>query len=188
MKYCLRREKLQKVLLDKHLKLTAFAKEAGISRQSLYNMFEGTSVLRAPFQKILDYLQLPIEAVLEREEGSNAHFKTMPLRIRQTALELAQFAKEKKAAVVLFGSRAREKKGGCQSDWDFGVFFHHPNKKQENQLRLLKQKCIEVAFPYRIDIVILNRAPDWFLETVAENYICLEGTLSKERLLHQKAA
>lgn len=188
MKYCLSRGKLGEVLLDKHLKLAELAKEAGISRQSLYNMFKGESVLSTPLQKMVDHLQLPIEALLEREEEADPHFKTMPPRIRQMALELTQFAKEKKAVVILFGSRAREKKSGYQSDWDFGVFFFHKNKKQENQLRLLKQKWIEVAFPYRIDIVILNHAPGWFLETVVEGYICLEGTLSKEQLLHQKAA
>lgn len=184
MKYCLSREKLQKALSGRNITLTAFAKEAGISRQSLYNMFEGESVLSAPFQKMVDHLQVPIEALLEREEETTTHFKTMPPRIRQIALELAQFAKEKKAVLLLFGSRAKQKKRSVQSDWDFGVFFFHRTRKQENRLKLLKQKWIEVAFPYRIDIVILNHAPDWFLETVAENYICLEGTLNKEQLLH----
>jgi predicted nucleotidyltransferase len=70
--------------------------------------------------------------------------------------------------IYLIGSRARGD-STSKSDWDFAIDTGEP--LSWNFFAVLRQNATDIAFPDEIDLVDLNRAPDWFRETTNHDLI-----------------
>lgn len=172
-------------LRQQGLNISRLAVKAGISRQSLYNMFDQESVFNSTMKKILEVLQVSYEEITVNRRSVVAIMSHAPNRIRQGALKLTQFCKENQATLILFGSRARGLET-IRADWDFGLYFHQSNRDQK--LRCLKQKLQEECFPYRIDIANLTSAPKWFLQSIKNDYVIINGDPLPSELFGRSAA
>lgn len=183
----LSQKKLDLLLGQKGLTLSGLARAAGISRQSLYRYFQKEPVFAIPFQKILRVLSVPYPAITEERNLAESILSKAPFRIQKVARALIEFAEKEGGALILFGSRT----GGHEDlsrDWDFGLLLPRHNPATERRFKLLRQEITERAFPHRIDLVNLNLAPRWFLETVARSFVCLHGNVTADDLLKGKAA
>ncbi|HCU25624.1 MAG TPA: hypothetical protein DF383_11465 [Deltaproteobacteria bacterium] len=170
-------EKLKVLLRTRNINLAQLAKRCEISRQSIYQMLQGRPIYNQPFLKMLDYLGVsPEEITEESAEKTLQALQKAPLKLRKVILRLIEFCRKHRAALLLFGSQASGK-AGIASDWDFGVYFANSGAKIE--FRAMKRRLVEQAFPYRLDIVNLNEAPDWFLESIREECVLLEGDWPK---------
>lgn len=182
----LSKKKLEEVLAKRGSSASMLAKECGISRQSIYNMFGKTSVFNTSFEKILKYLNVNLEEITEQRDRVSFLVQKFPNKINKIILELTEFASKNSADLILFGSRASGKMG-ITSDWDFALYFKRANKDKE--LKKIKQAIVEEAFPYRVDIVNLNNAPEWFLSSISNNIIYLRkevGNDGKKTLISHK--
>ena len=177
--FTLDRNKLDAALHDKGLSLSRFAKECRISRQSLYNMFKGKGILTVSFEKLLDYLNVKFKDIVIQPSDLDSIMKEAPESVKKATLELQKFAEVNKADLFLIGSRARGKKG-LRADWDFAIYFKDPKKVKS--LALIKQKIGDLAFPYRIDLVVLSAAPSWFLYSASDEAIRICGYTKKENI------
>ena len=88
-----------------------------------------------------------------------------------------QFLKDKVAdqgAIVLFGSRVNPtlKKN---TDFDIGIYMYRSLSWRE--FANWKIQCEDIAWPYKIDLVDLSRAPKVFIETIKQQMIVLHGKL-----------
>ena len=179
------RQRLEKILNSKGLNLSDLAKECGISRKSLYDMFEGDTIFTTPFKKVLSFLNIEFEEVTKNETSLSPILKEAPANIIKILLQLQTFAKEKNASLFLFGSRARGKKG-IRADWDFAIYFM--DKKRVKNFASFKEKLTDKAFPYSIDIVVLNDAPDWFIDSISNEAILIEGKTSMKEISIERSA
>lgn len=167
------KDKLNFAIKRRGFSLNQLAVKSQVSRQSIYNMLKGGSVFNTTFEKIIDCLGVGYEDVtIGRNEYAAAVMKKAPKIIQSIALELSVFAEENNAAFFLFGSKARGETNN-RADWDFGI--SKLGKKMRRKFIILKQALIEKAFPYRIDIVDMNQAPQWFIESIADDMIVLAG-------------
>lgn len=166
----LEKKKLEKVLKARGLNMSQLSKLCGVSRQSIYNMFGKTSVFNTVFEKILVHLAVDHNKITVGQSREGLIIKTFPDKIAKTAAKLSAFAGQTHADLLLFGSRAKGKRG-FRTDWDFAVRFHKSN--EDKKLKLLKQQCIEESFPFRIDIINLNLAPAWFKDSISDDCIYL---------------
>ncbi len=173
------REKLEKVMISSGLNLAGLAKECGISRRSIYDMFEGRSIFSVPFEKLLKKLGVSALAVTNTQTTISEIFADAPPAILKVALRLEEFAKTNSADLFLFGSRARGKKG-IRADWDFAFSFS--SDEAPESFASFKQEMLDRAFPYRIDIVLLNNAPEWFLSSVRENAVRIAGVTPLKKI------
>lgn len=172
----LSKSKLAQLAAKRGLSLAALAKAAGISRQSLYNMFDTTPVWNTSFAKLLRATGSAYDELVEARHSFTHHpLMDAPPPIRRAAFTLTDFCRTHHAALVLFGSRARGKRG-LGVDWDFGVLFRHMTARRTTALRTLATELKENAFPFRIDIVNLNHAPPWFRDTVDREHHVLYGS------------
>lgn len=162
------KNKLENSLRGRGKSLSKFASDCGISRQSLYNMFAGKSIFSTSFEKILNELGVSFDEVVAQTSRFDSIMLEAPYKIKKIALKLEEYARTNGADLFLIGSRVRGKKG-IRSDWDFAVYFRHGKKPKG--FSLFKQDQLDMAFPYRIDIVCLNDAPTWFLNSIADSNI-----------------
>ena len=198
----LNKEALNSLLDQKGLSLSALARQSGISRQSLYNMFDDDTVFNVPFERILKALNVNYQTITYEKTLAEKLLEDAPSPIQKVLFSLIDFCQQHKASLALFGSRARGKKG-VRVDWDFGIHFSPPKApaRPRSQIRkaggdqplagagmtdctttencralnVLKGLLKEEAFPYRVDIVNLNQAPNWFRKTVDKEYVLLYG-------------
>ncbi|MBI2344311.1 MAG: nucleotidyltransferase domain-containing protein [Deltaproteobacteria bacterium] len=166
------RAKLEEVLRRHGLSLAALARQAGISRQSLYLMFKNQPVFAIPFQRVLDTLHIDYRAITKDMSVGDTMMAVAPIQIHKVTMQLIEFCRHHHADLVLFGSRTRGKMT-IQADWDFGVWFRRTI--DDYPLRVLKQQLVDRAFPYRIDVVNLNQAPPWFRKSVDAHHVVLYG-------------
>lgn len=178
------RTKLQGLLSSRGFSLNAFAKQCGISRQSIYNMMEGKSVFSKPFEKIMAELNVELEDLMRERPSIEAILESAPRAVQRAALQIQEYVRQQKADLFLIGSRARGKKG-IRSDWDFAIFY--PDEAVHPELALLKQRCADAAFPHRIGIVNITTAPQWFLRSVAGDALRLEGSTDREYVFKRNA-
>jgi predicted nucleotidyltransferase len=68
---------------------------------------------------------------------------------------------EKATHLYLLGSRARGD-WTPKSDWDFAIDAGKP--LSWDFFAVLRQEAADIAFPEKIDLIDLNRAPAWFRE------------------------
>lgn len=168
----LSREKLSQRLAERQLNIARLAKDCGISRQSLYAMFRGESIYNTPFTKLIRYLQVEPGDITEQESSAERLLKSAPLKIKKVVCDLQDFCRKHGASLLLFGSQVA---GSAKpsSDWDFAVYFL--KRTHVPALLKLKHRLAEQAFPYRLDIVNLNQAPSWFLESIRDEAQLLHG-------------
>lgn len=176
-------EKLNAVLMARGMTISQLAHQCGISRQSVYDMFSKKPVFNSTFVKILNHLGINYDQVTESRD--NTLLRTMPMRIQKAVMSLIQFCDAHNAGLVLFGSRARGK-SGVIPDWDFGVYSS--KLFDQRAFSVLKQKLMDEVFPNRIDIVNLNVAPSWFLESIVSDYIQIHGKHPFAQFVERKAA
>lgn len=170
------KRKLEALLRSRGLNVTSLAKLCNVSRQSIYNMFDGSSVFNTTFEKILARLGIDYHEITTKGDRADFIIRSFPDKVKKAALSLNKFASTHHADLILFGSRAAGKTG-IRADWDFGLNFH---KKINNaKLAALKRSLVEKTFPYRIDIVNLNAAPEWFKSSIEDNLIYLRKEIPK---------
>lgn len=153
--------------------IAELAKQAGVSRQSLYNMLGRNPVFNTSFAKILQVLRVPYQAITTEASVADALLADAPETIRKIVLTLIDFCRAHNAALLLFGSRVRGK-SGPRVDWDFAIWFH--GTSPDRAFRSRKRIAHDAAFPYRLDLIHLNQAPAWFRNTVDQSHIVLYGT------------
>lgn len=176
-------EKLNAVLLARGMTISQLAQQCGISRQSVYDMLSKKPVFNSTFVKILSQLGVGHDQITQSRD--NALLRTMPMRVQKAVMSLIQFCDAHNAGLILFGSRARGK-SGISPDWDFGVYSQ--KLFDQRTFSVLKQKLMDEAFPNRIDIVNLNVAPSWFLESIVGDHIQIHGKYPFTQFVERKAA
>lgn len=176
------RNKLEKIIAERGENLSDFAKECGISRQSLYNMFEGKSVISTPLEKIFNKLNANWDEIIAIKKED--YFKNAPQQVKLAFAEAVEFVRSKHADLFLIGSRARGK-GSKFSDWDLAI--HFPKKFNRSEFINLKEMTKEHSFPYYVDIVLLNDAPEWFIASIEKDAIRIEGNGDLTKILKRCA-
>lgn len=176
-------EKLNAILGARGMTLSQLAQRCGISRQSVYDMFSKKPVFNSTFVKILNHLGVNHDQLSESRD--NVLLRTMPMRVQKAVMRLIQFCDAHNAGLILFGSRARGK-SGISPDWDFGVYSS--KLFDQRAFSVLKQKLMDEVFPNRIDIVNLNVAPHWFLESIVSGHIQIHGKHPFAQFVERKAA
>lgn len=168
----LSKEKLRAVAVRRGLSVAETARMAGISRQSLYNMFRETPVFNSSFAKLLRALAVSYQELTDDRANADRLMAGAPAPVQRVALRLTEFCRRHRAVLLLIGSRVRGKTGP-QVDWDFAVWFRGTGR--DRALRICKQALRDAAFPYRVDIVNLNQAPAWFRDSVDRSHLVLYG-------------
>lgn len=79
----------------------------------------------------------------------------------------------KNGVVVLFGSRARET-AKHNADYDIGISTTPTGEWR--RFAVWKTKAEDLAWPYKIDIIDLTRAPKEFLDAIRNETVVLHGT------------
>jgi hypothetical protein len=176
-------DKLSHLLVGRGLTFSQLAKQCGISRQSIYDMLGKKPVFNSSFVKILEQLGVSYDQVTQSRDDAILH--AMPIRIQKAVMALIQFCDVHRAGLILFGSRARGK-SGVQADWDFGIYAMKPFEPRS--LSTLKLKLMDDVFPNRIDIVNLNNAPHWFLESIVDDHIQICGQQTFSQFAERQAA
>lgn len=169
----LSKDKLVAVAGGRGMSLSALARAAGVSRQSLYNLFEDQPVFTGPFVKVLQFLGVSFHDLVDEFSPAEQLLADAPAAIQRTVARLTQFCQFNAASLVLFGSRLRGK-SGAHVDWDLGVWFTGAPRSQA--LRNVQADLEDSAFPYRVDIVNLNDAPAWFRKQVDNQHLVLYGS------------
>jgi len=90
----------------------------------------------------------------------------------QSALQYLQKQVTENDAIVLFGSRANEVSKN-NADFDIGLLTKAPLAWKT--FAVWKTHAEELAWPYRIDLVDLGRAPSDFLTVVKQQMVVLHG-------------
>lgn len=136
-------------------------------------MLKGGPIYNVPFTKVIERLGVEVDEItVKDEEPSSLSLKRAPLKIQKIVLKLREFCAKSGAALLLFGSQATNR-AGSGSDWDFGIYFTRAGVPKN--FSSFKQDLIDRAFPYRIDIVVLNEAPPWFWESLVGRSLTLQG-------------
>ena len=86
--------------------------------------------------------------------------------------------------VVLFGSRARQTTRK-NADYDIGVFTQAGYDWKT--FAVWKTQAEELAWPYKIDVVDLSRAPREFLEVIMSEMVVLHGSWNGRTLTATEA-
>lgn len=171
-------DRLKKTISTRGWSLARLSRESGISRRSLYNLLAETEVLNPTFAKVLKTLDVPLEEIVEWRSPTDELIAQSPPSVKKVIMDITVFCQQHDAALVLFGSRARDKRG-AKSDWDLGVWLNGKQKsvqqKSSHSLHASIPRWRDEAFPYRVDVVELNQAPDWFRKEVDRDYLILYG-------------
>ncbi|MDZ7292418.1 MAG: nucleotidyltransferase domain-containing protein [candidate division KSB1 bacterium] len=97
--------------------------------------------------------------------------KEFPRNI-QDALRYLREQVQQNGAIVLFGSRV-SKPSKKNADFDIGLFMQKPLSWKT--FSVWKTRAEDLAWPYRIDLVDLGRAPSEFLDVIEKQMIVLHG-------------
>lgn len=169
------RGKLTKLMAARGLSLARLAATSGVSRQSIYNMLSGRSVLSTPLEKILMALAADVDEVVSKAPGPREVFRRAPDRVQAAFAILREYALQHGASLFLIGSRARGTRGRAGSDWDFALQF--PSGKRPGDFVSVKNRAIDAAFPYPVDVVDLSASPEWFLKSIEGGAVLLAGQI-----------
>lgn len=173
MQYLLDQKKFKKRLLSLGYKnLSDFAAKNGIHRNTLNDLLNGKSVFSNAFEKIVEKLEMdPLELLIPKSRLA----LNIPHIDEIKSVVAALVKKNKKMAVVLIGSRSRQKAKPF-SDWDLGLFSHAVPIGATDYFhckRLAEELSEDLV--RKVDVVNLNQAPLWFLENLKESCLFLDG-------------
>lgn len=175
--------RLETILKSRGLSLNKLSDSCGISRQTIYNMFEEFPVFNTTFEKIREFLNVDYRAITVDSTVAHEIIKKAPDRIKIAAYVLTNFAQETKSDLLLFSSEGKTK-FGKNFDWNFAIKYK--NKEVEKKIPEIRQDLIERVAPYHIEIIDLNKAQFWFKLIVKNNYIRLYGNSSEEILFYSE--
>jgi predicted nucleotidyltransferase len=96
----------------------------------------------------------------------------IPRHIEQAIAYLKRQVGEN-GVLVLFGSRAR---GTASRNADYDIGVATASVHEWRTFAVWKTKAEELAWPYRIDVVDLTRAPQEFLDAIRNETVVLHGT------------
>lgn len=180
MRYQLNKTQFKKFLIEKgYRSLSDLSIKSGIHRNTLVSLLEGKSAFVHAFDRLAEALQVdPLQLItpmLPTETEINHLEKIWPVVQSLTHHDPL-------LCVVLFGSRV-SKKAQKYSDWDLGV-FRYPGPITGMEFLKLKRIAGDASenLVFLVDLVNLNQAPAWFLESTASNLVFLEG--NKESYLY----
>ncbi len=152
--------------------LSQLANATGLHRNTLHRIFKGESPFTHAVETLSQHLQIdPLSLLSSILPGSNK-IKDIE-KLGPIIQSLA--AANKEIAIFLLGSRTTQK-AKPYSDWDIGICaYPHPiNGKLFLKYKNLTEELAE-NLPYKIDLINLNAAPDWFLESIQNNFMFLAG-------------
>lgn len=173
MKYELDQKKFKQCLLNRGYKnVYHFASRHAIHRNTLHNLLKGKSVFANSFEKIAKILSIdPLELLVPK----SPFVSTIPNLHELRPIVAKLVKKNKKMAVVLLGSRAKQT-AKEYSDWDLGIFSYPEPIAGIPYLRY--KRLVEDwsdNLVRQVDVVNLNQAPLWFLENLKDSAIFLDG-------------
>ena len=173
MEYRLDPIKFNSLLKQKGYRSTQhFAESAGLHRNTLQRMLKGESPFVHAFETITKHLQTdPLELIQSKLTTSS------PVKDIQHIVPIIDYLKKTEAnlAIYLIGSRASGK-ARAYSDWDIGIFCY-PEKLPAKKFFRLKNAVEEISesTPHKVDLINLNNAPIWFLQSITEDKLWLTG-------------
>ena len=173
--------KLETILSRRGISINRLAEQCGISRQSIYNMYEESSVFNTSFEKIREFLDVDYRAVTSDSTVAHEIMKKAPDRIKMAAYLLSNFSQETTSDLLLFSSSGKNKYGR-NFDWNFAISFK--KNKFDDKLQKIRQDLIERTSPYNLEIINLNRAPLWLKLIVKNSYIRLYGNRPEEEMFY----
>lgn len=171
--------KLETILGLRGISLNLLAEKCGISRQSIYNMFEDIPVFNTTFEKIRKYLNIDYRVITSDSTLAQEIIKSAPDRIKIASYVLVNAAEELEADLLSFNSHGINK-FGPRIDWNFAIYFR--KKDMHERLSKLRQDLSEKVSPYSIEIINLNRAPLWLKLVIKSCYIRFYGNTPEELL------
>jgi predicted nucleotidyltransferase len=163
----------KRVIAKGYRSLSDFAAKNNIHRNTLLNLKQGQSVFSSSYRNITNALEIdPLELMVPI---STCPFNNENLdEIRPLIAHLVKLAPGK--AIMLIGSQASGK-AKKYSDWDIGIFDHvHPLSGREYLHLKGKVEDLSENLVRMVDLVNLNQAPSWFLESlVSTKPVFLDG-------------
>lgn len=178
------RNKFEAILTQKGLSINRLASACGISRQSLYNMLDITTIFKSSFEKVVKELNIDYKELVREASRADEILKKAPGRIKRAVLELSNFAEAYNAHLLLI-ENINSVKYGRRAEWSFGVYF--PEKDKHPELQALRQELVEATTPYTISITNLNRTPYWYLKSIEAAALAIGGDLTIGDILGRKA-
>lgn len=170
VQYRLSRESFKKLLKERGYKNAQdFCKKTSIHKNTLNYYLSGRDVFSKKLCEIAFHLQVdPIELV---EACDTSKIDSAEIEKIVSYLSL-----EKGMAVALLGSRANGKSQKF-SDWDIGVTRGSKKPISGREFLRLRAWVGEVAddLARKVDLVNLDEAPQWFLESIDYEPIFLGG-------------
>ena len=176
------KSKLERALGSRNLSINRLAEVCGVSRQSIYNMCDETTVFNTTFEKIRKFLGVDYRAITSDSTLAQEILKSAPDRIKIASYILTDFSQNANADLLLFKSEGVGR-FGTNHDWSFAVSF--TKKDVEKKLSLIRQQLIEKTAPFRVEIVNLNKAPMWLRLVIKDNYVRLYGNTAEETLFYR---
>lgn len=171
------KKRLDDVLVQKNTTLNGLANACGISRQSIYQMFEERSVFNTSFEKMLKFLNCSHEDLTRDTDSLDEFIRIVPPYIRGIISELHAFSEKNETDLYILFPNGKGR-FGFSKDWTFGLYF--TKKDRERKMSTTRQEILNRAAPYRIEIVNLSRAPTWYLTSAKDGHIKVFGTTSDE--------
>lgn len=167
--YILNREAFEEQLRVKGYKNhLEFCKKTGIHRNTLNYYLSGHEIFPKKFYKIAEGLGVDPKELIAQKAPQIDYLN----EIKTIIQELSQ---KPGVAVVLLGSRANGR-AKRYSDWDLGVTAGEKKLSGFELLRL--KRSVEVLaedLPRKVEIINLDAAPCWFLESIDYEPVFLGG-------------
>jgi len=173
--------RLESILSARGISINKLAESCGISRQSIYNMYNDTPVFNTTFEKIRQFLNVDYRALARDSTVAQEIMKQAPDRIKIAAYLLTNFVEERRGDLLFFSSEGRGKYGQ-KFDWNFGIYLK--KEAPEESIAKIRQDLIERVSPYTLEIINLNRAPLWLKLIIKSNYVRLFGNTSEDKLFY----
>ena len=170
-KYVINRNVFDSLLKEKGYKnYIDFCQTNNIHKNTLNYYLSGKDDFSDKLYVIASKLDVEPVDIIKPEKGKVSNFD----EIKQIAGELTL---DESVAVILLGSRAR---GNFKkySDWDIGITKGEKRIEGRAFLRL-KGRISELAenLPRKVELINLDAAPNWFLDSIDYSLIFLGGNL-----------
>ena len=177
MRYIVDKARLKKLMDQKEIhSFRKLSRLSGVSWKTLNDYTSGRkSPLTSRWEAIAMALNVDPLSLLRSENDRGGHFDVATLESLRKILS-AKLIEYPSVTAILFGSRASGQARPF-SDWDIGFtmgFHAHFSHDDFVDLRLALSDYLE-DFPYVVDLVNLDHAPTWMLDSIASeeiSYVC----------------
>ncbi len=153
-----------------YVNISEFAQKNRLNRNVIHAYLRGNSVFTRQFNRIIEALKVDPFHILEQNASVSIR---MPSELSACIEELT--GRRSELCFVLLGSRSRGTYNRF-SDWDIGVSSVRRNLNGRDYL-ILKETFLNVSedLTEEFDLVNLDCAPSWFLETIGTDITLLSG-------------